>query len=78
MTRTGKKAGFGFWVTVALVATLVGYPLSFGPASVSRRCHCHVSMSSGTSFANGSRASQSIAKPAVVPWGPPACGSNET
>ena len=22
----------GFWITVALVAALVGYPLSFGPA----------------------------------------------
>jgi hypothetical protein len=25
----------GFWITVALVAVLVGYPLSFGPACVS-------------------------------------------
>lgn len=27
-----KKPTAGFWITVALVAALVGYPLSFGPA----------------------------------------------
>jgi hypothetical protein len=27
-----KKPPAGFWITVALVAVLVGYPLSFGPA----------------------------------------------
>ena len=27
-----KKPSAGFWITVALVAVLVGYPLSFGPA----------------------------------------------
>ena len=27
-----KKPTAGFWITVALVAVLVGYPLSFGPA----------------------------------------------
>ena len=27
-----KKPGVAFWATVALVAVLVGYPLSFGPA----------------------------------------------
>ncbi len=32
MSEPQKKAGVGFWITVALVAVLVGYPLSFGPA----------------------------------------------
>ena len=27
-----KKPSFAFWITVALVAVLVGYPMSFGPA----------------------------------------------
>jgi hypothetical protein len=27
-----KKPTAGFWITVALAAVLVGYPLSFGPA----------------------------------------------
>jgi hypothetical protein len=27
-----KRPTVGFWITVALVAVLVGYPLSFGPA----------------------------------------------
>jgi hypothetical protein len=27
-----KKPTAGFWITLALVALLVGYPLSFGPA----------------------------------------------
>lgn len=27
-----RKPAAGFWITVALVAVLVGYPLSFGPA----------------------------------------------
>ena len=27
-----KKPSAGIWITVALVAMLVGYPLSFGPA----------------------------------------------
>ena len=27
-----KKPSAAFWITVALVAVLVGYPLSFGPA----------------------------------------------
>jgi hypothetical protein len=27
-----KKPGVAFWATVVLVAVLVGYPLSFGPA----------------------------------------------
>ena len=27
-----RKPGAGFWIAVALVAVLVGYPLSFGPA----------------------------------------------
>jgi len=27
-----RKPTAGFWITVALVAVLVGYPLSFGPA----------------------------------------------
>lgn len=26
-----KKPATGFWITVALVVVLVGYPLSFGP-----------------------------------------------
>ena len=26
-----KKPGVAFWITVALVAVLVGYPLSYGP-----------------------------------------------
>ena len=29
---TSRKPTAGFWITVALVAVLVGYPLSFGPA----------------------------------------------
>ena len=29
-----KKPGMAFWVTVALVAVLVGYPLRFGPPSL--------------------------------------------
>ena len=32
MTSDRKKPTAGFWITVALVAALVGYPLSFGPA----------------------------------------------
>ena len=32
MTPDRKKPTAGFWITVALVAVLVGYPLSFGPA----------------------------------------------
>ncbi len=28
-----RKPGVAFWATVVLVATLVVYPLSFGPAS---------------------------------------------
>lgn len=39
MTSDRTKPSAGFWITVALVAVLVGYPLSFGPACwlVSRR-----------------------------------------
>ena len=29
---SSRKPTAGFWITVALVAVLVGYPLSFGPA----------------------------------------------
>jgi hypothetical protein len=29
---TSRKPTAAFWITVALVAVLVGYPLSFGPA----------------------------------------------
>ncbi len=32
MSEDRKRAGAGFWITVALVAVLVGYPLGFGPA----------------------------------------------
>jgi hypothetical protein len=32
MTSDRKKPGVAFWATVALVAVLVGYPLSAGPA----------------------------------------------
>ncbi len=32
MSEERKKPTAGFWITVALVAALVGYPLSFGPA----------------------------------------------
>jgi hypothetical protein len=32
MTPDRKKPSAGFWITVALVAVLVGYPLSWGPA----------------------------------------------
>jgi hypothetical protein len=32
MTPDRKHPTAGFWITVALVAVLVGYPLSFGPA----------------------------------------------
>ncbi len=31
-TSPSKKPAAAFWITVALVAVLVGYPLSFGPA----------------------------------------------
>ena len=31
MTSARKKPGVAFWVTVVVVAALVGYPLSFGP-----------------------------------------------
>jgi len=32
MTSDRKRPTDGFWIAVALVAVLVGYPLSFGPA----------------------------------------------
>jgi hypothetical protein len=32
MTTSRKRPTAAFWITVALVAVLVGYPLSFGPA----------------------------------------------
>ncbi len=32
MTADGSKPTPGFWITVARVAVLAGYPLSFGPA----------------------------------------------
>src|SRR5258708_4275855 len=32
MTSDRKQPTAGFWISVALVAVLVGYPLSFGPA----------------------------------------------
>ncbi len=32
MTSSRKKPGVAFWATVAVVAVLVAYPLSFGPA----------------------------------------------
>ena len=32
MTSDGKKPGVAFWATVVVVAVLVAYPLSFGPA----------------------------------------------
>jgi len=32
MTSPRKKPSAGFWIVVAMVAVLVGYPLSFGPA----------------------------------------------
>ncbi len=32
MIQSHKKPTAGFWTAVALVAVLVGYPLSFGPA----------------------------------------------
>ena len=41
MTSDRKKPTAGFWITVALVAVLLGYPLSFGPA-------CWISSRSGT------------------------------
>jgi hypothetical protein len=31
MSEDRKRPTAGFWITVALVAVLVGYPLSFGP-----------------------------------------------
>ena len=31
MSEPQKKAGVAFWITVALLAVLVGYPLSIGP-----------------------------------------------
>jgi len=32
MTTTDHKPSAAFWITVALLAVLAGYPLSFGPA----------------------------------------------
>ena len=32
MVSSRKKPSAAFWITVALVAVLVGYPLSIGPA----------------------------------------------
>src|SRR5262245_38055554 len=32
MTADRKNPSGGFWITVALVVVLIGYPLSFGPA----------------------------------------------
>lgn len=32
MPQPRKKPTSGFWITVAIIAVLVGYPLSFGPA----------------------------------------------
>jgi hypothetical protein len=32
VTANRKQPSAGFWITVALVAVLVGYPLSVGPA----------------------------------------------
>jgi hypothetical protein len=32
MTTASKKPGVAFWAAVAVVAALVAYPLSFGPA----------------------------------------------
>jgi hypothetical protein len=32
MSEERKRAGAGFWITVALVGVLVAYPLSIGPA----------------------------------------------
>jgi hypothetical protein len=40
MTSDRKKPSAGFWIAVTLVAVLVGYPLSFGPA-------CWISSRSG-------------------------------
>jgi hypothetical protein len=41
MTASPKKPGAAFWITVALVVMLVGYPLSFGPACwISSRVEC--------------------------------------
>jgi hypothetical protein len=36
-----KKPGVAFWATVVVIALLIGYPLSFGPA-------CWISSRSGT------------------------------
>ena len=33
MNEDRKKPGWAFWTTVALVAVLVGYPLSYGPVT---------------------------------------------
>jgi hypothetical protein len=41
MSEDRKKPTAGFWITVALVAVLAGYPLSFGPACwVSSYLYC--------------------------------------
>jgi hypothetical protein len=32
MSEEHKRAGTSYWVAVALLTVLVGYPLSFGPA----------------------------------------------
>jgi len=42
MSDSRKKTSAGFWITVAVAAVLVGYPLSFGPACwILARGGCH-------------------------------------
>src|SRR6476646_6642480 len=41
MSDPKKKPGVTFWTTVVVVAILVAYPLSFGPACwITSRCEC--------------------------------------
>jgi hypothetical protein len=43
---SARKPTAGFWMTVALVAVVVGYPLSFGPA-------CWINERTGRGYADG-------------------------
>jgi hypothetical protein len=64
MTSDRKKPGVAFWATVVLVAVLVGYPLSFGPA-------CWL-----TSYTNiGAEAISRIYRPITWTFGDPEKGA---
>jgi hypothetical protein len=52
-----KKPGVAFWASVVVVAVLVGYPLSFGPA-------CWLNFRTGI----GNEALTTIYRPAFILW----------